>query len=54
MEDRLFVLTSANPAHVEARAGPDSQVYEVVGMPLDLDAVVRAVRECLEARPVGR
>lgn len=51
MADRFFVVTSTNVRHVERLAGPDSQIYEVVGKPMDLDEIVRAVREALKARP---
>ena len=53
MEGRAFVLTSVNPAHVQTLAGPDRQIYEVVGKPLDLDVIVQATREALNARLVG-
>jgi CheY-like chemotaxis protein len=51
MAHRFFVLTSTNSRHVEQLVGPDYQVYEVVGKPIDLDQIVQAVREALKARP---
>jgi DNA-binding response OmpR family regulator len=46
----VFVLTSTHSAQVEKLAGR-SAVYEVVGKPLDLDAIVAAVREAAHSRP---
>jgi CheY-like chemotaxis protein len=51
LRDYQFVLTSVNCAHVEALVGKDERVYEVVGKPHDLDAIVRAVKEAMRARP---
>jgi DNA-binding NtrC family response regulator len=51
MAGRYFVLTSTNKRHLEALAGPDMHIYEIVGKPVDLDAIVQAVREALKARP---
>lgn len=51
MQRRRFVITSTNAAHVEKLAGRDDRIYEVVGKPLDLDAIVRAVKEAIRARP---
>lgn len=47
----VFVLTSTHPARVEQLVGRTARVYEVVGKPLDLDAIVSAVREAARARP---
>jgi hypothetical protein len=47
----VFVLTSTNVAHVEALVGDDERVYEVVGKPHDLDAIVRATKEAARTRP---
>ena len=46
-----FVLTSVNVRHVESLVGADERVYEVVGKPHDLDAIVRAIKEAVRARP---
>jgi len=46
-----FVLTSTNPKHATELAGRDHHVYEVVGKPVDLDEIVRAVKEASRARP---
>src|SRR4051812_1842757 len=53
MEGRQFVLTATNATHVERLAGPHRTVYEVVGKPLDLDEIVRAVKEASRARPTN-
>ena len=47
----IFVLTSTHAARVEQLVGRSARVYEVVGKPLDLDAIVSAVREAARARP---
>ena len=51
MRNCPLVLTSTNASYVEKLAGKDHPVYEVVGKPLDLDAIVRATKEALRARP---
>jgi CheY-like chemotaxis protein len=50
MRGRFFVITTTNARHVEHLAGRDQQVFEVVGKPLDLDAIVAATRQALNAR----
>jgi CheY-like chemotaxis protein len=47
---RQFVLTTTNIARVRDAVGPSEHVYEVVGKPFDLDAIVRAVKEASRAR----
>lgn len=51
LQGRQFVLTSTNARHVERIAAPQQHVYEVVGKPIDLDEVVKAVKEATRARP---
>jgi CheY-like chemotaxis protein len=51
MRDRPVVLTSINARQVEQLAGRNEKVYEVVGKPLDLDEIVRAVKEAAHVRP---
>lgn len=51
MKTRRFVITSTNPKHLEQLAGRDERIYEIVGRPLDLDAVVTAVKEACKSRP---
>jgi DNA-binding response OmpR family regulator len=51
MRSRQFVLTSTNARQVDALAGSNQHVYEVVGKPVDLDRIVAAVKEALRARP---
>ena len=45
-----FVITSTNAARVEALAGQTTPIYEIVGKPFDLDAIVAAVRNSVPAR----
>ena len=52
MRGRQFVLTSANARQVQNLAGNTQAVYEIVGKPLDLDQIVRAVKEAGKSRPV--
>lgn len=52
MRKRRIVITSTNARHVEQLAGKDERVYEVVGRPLDLDEIVRAVKEASHSRTV--
>ena len=54
MEGRKIILTSINPKHVEALAGRDTKIYEIVGKPLDLNRLVHAVKEALRERPSSR
>jgi len=52
MEGRQFVVTSTNRKQVEQIAGARRhQIYEVIGKPLDLSEIVRAVKEATRARP---
>lgn len=52
MQHRSIVLTSVNRHQVEALAGKDEMIYEIVGKPYDLDLLVRAVKEAAHQRPV--
>ena len=54
MRGRYFVLSSTNRRQVERIAGPDHQIYEIVGRPLDLDQLVEGVRQAMKARPTKR
>jgi len=50
MRDRRFVITSANPSHVQRLAGRDERIYEIVDQPWDLGNIVHAVKEAARAR----
>jgi DNA-binding response OmpR family regulator len=50
MQNRRFVITSANPARVEQLAGRDERIFDIVDHPFDLDRVVQAVKEAARAR----
>lgn len=54
LRGRPFVLTSVNADRARDVVGNSEMVYEVVGKPFDLDAVVRAVKEASKARPTPR
>jgi DNA-binding NtrC family response regulator len=52
MAGRQFVLTSPNASQVEKVAAKFKQpIYEIVGKPLDLTQLARAVKEASRARP---
>ena len=50
MQNRRFVITSANPARVEQLAGRDERIFEIVDQPFNLDRIVQAVKEAARAR----
>jgi DNA-binding response OmpR family regulator len=54
MQGRKIILTSMNAKHVEALAGRDTKIYEIVGKPLDLNRLVHAVKEAARERPSSR
>ena len=54
LRGRPFVLTSVNADRAREVIGNSEMVYEVVGKPFDLDAVVRAVKEASKVRPTPR
>ena len=54
LRGRRFVLTSVNADRAREVVGNAEMVYEVVGKPFDLDAVVRAIKEASKARPTPR
>ena len=43
MRGRRFVITSTNAQRAKEIIGPAEHVYEVVGKPYDIEAIVRAV-----------
>ena len=52
MAGRQFVLTTTNVARARENVGIDEPIYEIVGKPYDIGAVVNAVKEASRARPV--
>lgn len=46
-----FVITAANPAHVEQLVERDERVYEVVDREEDLVRIVQAIKDASRARP---
>jgi CheY-like chemotaxis protein len=50
LQGRQFVLTTTNIARVREVVGTAENIYEIVGKPFDLDAIVRAVKEASRAR----
>ena len=54
MKGRAFVLTSVNAERAREVVGRTQAVYEIVGKPLDLDQVVRAVKEASKSRWRGK
>jgi DNA-binding NarL/FixJ family response regulator len=50
MRGRLVILTSVNAKRAREVVGADKTVYEILGKPLDLDAIVRAVKEASRNR----
>lgn len=39
-----FVVTTTNEAHVRKLAGPDMELFEIVGKPYDMDRLLNKVR----------
>jgi DNA-binding NtrC family response regulator len=47
-----FVLTTTNRTHVKSLAGESAEpIFEIVGLPYDIDLLVGHVRQALELRP---
>ena len=44
-----FLLTSTNARQVRELAGPDREIYEIVGKPYDLGLIVQAVKDTIAA-----
>ena len=47
------LMTTTNARYVQQLVGPDHHVYEVIGKPFDLDAIVQAVLEAAGNRQSG-
>ena len=45
LRNRRFVITSTHPTKVQELAGRDEMVYEILGKPYDIEAIVGAVAE---------
>jgi DNA-binding NtrC family response regulator len=54
MDGRQFVLTSVNAARAREVVGSSEMVYEIIGKPVDLDAIATAIREASKRRPTPR
>ena len=46
-----FVITTTHEAHVRKLAGPDVELFEIVGKPYDLDRVLNRVRSLVSGEP---
>ena len=51
MAECPVVITSTHAAYVQKVAGHNHRVYEIIGRPLDLDEIVRAVKDAVWSRP---
>ena len=45
VKDTQFVVTTTHEAHVRKIAGPDEELFEIVGKPYDLGLIVDAVKK---------
>jgi len=45
MRKTKFIVTTTNEKHVRAIAGPNEQLFEIVGKPYDLGLIVEAVKK---------
>ena len=53
MKDRQFVLTTTNKTHVEKMAASVKlPIFEIVGLPYDLNQLIEEVRQAMRARSV--
>ena len=50
MSGRQFVLTSVNAAHAREVVGASEMAYEIVGKPVELDEIARAIKEASKRR----
>jgi DNA-binding response OmpR family regulator len=49
MEGRGLVLTTTNKERLDETVGKDSEAFEIVGKPYDLDQIQTAIRDALKA-----
>jgi DNA-binding NtrC family response regulator len=54
MDGRQFVLTSVNAARAREVVGASEMVYEIIGKPVDLDAIATAIKEASKRRSTPR
>jgi hypothetical protein len=52
MIGRGLILTTTNKKELDAAVGKDSEAFEIVGKPYDLDQIGGAIRGALQ-RPAG-
>ena len=45
LKDTQFVVTTTHEAHVRKIAGPNEELFEIVGKPYDLGLIVEAVKK---------
>jgi DNA-binding NtrC family response regulator len=51
MDGRRFIITSTNAAAARELSGAEPDVYEILGKPYDIDAIVNAVSEAIADDP---